>query len=225
MDYTIQPGDTLTALARRFGTTVEALAQANGVQNPDLIYAGAKLQVPDGTAPQEPPLPRPRPAISSGGGPPAPPGSTFGNAMAVPAGMGRAEILAMAQNMANMSPDQVRAFAQQVLPSGPGSMRPTPAAPAAVPSPPAALIPPRLPQPAPQAPMAPQPAPMPSGPVPQSMPGQFGLGGEPGTMPTMGAGDPGTLATILAQLLTQGGQPAGTQQLIPALIQQLQGAR
>ncbi|MCW2923138.1 MAG: D-alanyl-D-alanine carboxypeptidase [Thermoleophilia bacterium] len=44
-DHTIQRGDTLSALARRFGTTVDALAAANGIANPDLIIAGATLHL------------------------------------------------------------------------------------------------------------------------------------------------------------------------------------
>ncbi len=44
--YTIQRGDTLSALARKFHTTVDALAAANGIKNKDLILAGAKLIVP-----------------------------------------------------------------------------------------------------------------------------------------------------------------------------------
>jgi len=47
-DYTIRWGDTLSELAVRFGTSVEALARENGIADPDLIYAGANLEVPDG---------------------------------------------------------------------------------------------------------------------------------------------------------------------------------
>ena len=45
MNYTIQPGDNLSTLARRFGTTVQALAQANGISNPLLVPAGRRLTV------------------------------------------------------------------------------------------------------------------------------------------------------------------------------------
>jgi murein DD-endopeptidase MepM/ murein hydrolase activator NlpD len=48
-NYKIQSGDTLSQLARRFGTSVDALAKANGIQNPNLIYAGANLKVPGGS--------------------------------------------------------------------------------------------------------------------------------------------------------------------------------
>lgn len=49
MIYTIQRGDTLSELAKRFGTTTEALARANGIADPDKIYAGSKLTVPSTT--------------------------------------------------------------------------------------------------------------------------------------------------------------------------------
>lgn len=44
--YTVLPGDTLTTIARRFNTTVAALAQLNGIVNPNSIFAGQVLNVP-----------------------------------------------------------------------------------------------------------------------------------------------------------------------------------
>jgi LysM repeat protein len=44
--YQIQWGDTLTGLAQAFGTTVEAIAEANEIADPDMIYAGDTLMVP-----------------------------------------------------------------------------------------------------------------------------------------------------------------------------------
>lgn len=44
--YVVQPGDTLSAIALRFGTTVMALAMANNLSNPSLIYPGQVLIVP-----------------------------------------------------------------------------------------------------------------------------------------------------------------------------------
>ena len=43
--YTIQRGDTLSQIALRFGTTVKRLAQINGIQNPNLIYAGQIIYI------------------------------------------------------------------------------------------------------------------------------------------------------------------------------------
>lgn len=62
MDYTIRSGDTLTAIARRYGTTVQAIAQLNGISNPDRISAGATIRVPDGAgAASSPPTTAPAP--------------------------------------------------------------------------------------------------------------------------------------------------------------------
>ncbi len=48
--YTIQKGDTLSALAAKNGVTVQALLKANpNITNPDLIYAGASLNIPGKT--------------------------------------------------------------------------------------------------------------------------------------------------------------------------------
>lgn len=44
--YTIQPGDTLFSIANRFGTTVEALAAANGIADPASIQAGQSIAIP-----------------------------------------------------------------------------------------------------------------------------------------------------------------------------------
>ncbi|KFA87864.1 LysM peptidoglycan-binding domain-containing protein [Archangium violaceum] len=44
--YRIRPGDTLSALASRFKTSVSALARHNKIANPNLIYAGRTLRIP-----------------------------------------------------------------------------------------------------------------------------------------------------------------------------------
>lgn len=44
--YTVQYGDTLSAIALRFGTTVAILCQLNNISNPNLIYAGQVLILP-----------------------------------------------------------------------------------------------------------------------------------------------------------------------------------
>ncbi len=46
--YTVRSGDTLSEIAQRFGTTVEVLVEANGIENPDLIFPGQRLQIPRG---------------------------------------------------------------------------------------------------------------------------------------------------------------------------------
>ena len=44
--YKIKQGDTLTGIAKRNNTTVEALAKANNISNPNRIYAGQDLIIP-----------------------------------------------------------------------------------------------------------------------------------------------------------------------------------
>jgi LysM repeat protein/GH25 family lysozyme M1 (1,4-beta-N-acetylmuramidase) len=41
--YYVQAGDTLSGIAAKFGTTVSALAAANGISNPNVIYVGQKI--------------------------------------------------------------------------------------------------------------------------------------------------------------------------------------
>jgi len=57
--YTVQQGDTLYSIARSFGTTVQAIAQANGILNPAYIRVGQVLLIP--TGPPGPPPPPPGP--------------------------------------------------------------------------------------------------------------------------------------------------------------------
>jgi len=44
--YVVQRGDSLAILAARFGTTVQAIASANGLVNLNLIYVGQVLYIP-----------------------------------------------------------------------------------------------------------------------------------------------------------------------------------
>ena len=44
--YTVQRGDTLAAIARKYGVSMAALQQANGLKNPNLIWVGQKLVIP-----------------------------------------------------------------------------------------------------------------------------------------------------------------------------------
>ncbi len=46
--YTVRRGDTLASIAYRHGTTAAAIASANGLRNPNLIYRGQKLRIPAG---------------------------------------------------------------------------------------------------------------------------------------------------------------------------------
>jgi len=44
--YVLRPGDNLTYIARDHGTTLQAILQANGISNPNRIYAGQPLVIP-----------------------------------------------------------------------------------------------------------------------------------------------------------------------------------
>jgi LysM repeat protein len=65
--HKVQRGENLFRIALRYGTTVEAIAHANGIANPSLIYVGQTLVV-----------------SSSGGG--APPPTTGGTTYTVQRG-------------------------------------------------------------------------------------------------------------------------------------------
>lgn len=60
--YTVVGGDTLGTIAARFGTTVNALMQANGLMNQNFIFTGQRLNVPGRTASAAPTQPAPAPA-------------------------------------------------------------------------------------------------------------------------------------------------------------------
>lgn len=59
--YTVQPGDTLLGIAERFGITVEDLQSKNELADPNNIFAGQKLELPQ-------PGERVQPDTPAGGG-------------------------------------------------------------------------------------------------------------------------------------------------------------
>jgi LysM repeat protein len=48
--HTVGRGETLSAIAARYGTTVAALVQANGLASANMIYVGQRLTIPGGGA-------------------------------------------------------------------------------------------------------------------------------------------------------------------------------
>ena len=46
--YRVHWGDNLSRIARRYGTSVYALSHANGIRNPNRIYAGEYICIPQG---------------------------------------------------------------------------------------------------------------------------------------------------------------------------------
>ncbi len=55
--YTVVPGDRLIRIALRFGTTIRALARANGIVNVDLLSIGQRLLIPNCAIEFAPPPP------------------------------------------------------------------------------------------------------------------------------------------------------------------------
>ncbi len=94
--YRIASGDTLSQLAQRFHTTVGALAKANNIKNPDLIYAGNTLKIPGRSDTFEPGR------SSSGGARPASPASPVDSGANLPTGAGGSRALADAGRAAAM---------------------------------------------------------------------------------------------------------------------------
>lgn len=63
--HTVQPGQTLYSIAMHYGTTVWAISCANGLYNPNYVYAGQVLVIPQGPwgqgCEQPHPMPHPQP--------------------------------------------------------------------------------------------------------------------------------------------------------------------
>jgi putative chitinase len=54
--HIVQPGENMFRIALRYGTTVDAIAQANGIANPQLVYVGQQLTIPSTAGqPAQPP--------------------------------------------------------------------------------------------------------------------------------------------------------------------------
>ncbi|HKJ27836.1 MAG TPA: LysM domain-containing protein, partial [Anaerolineales bacterium] len=45
-EYVVQSGDTLTAIAVRFGITLNELQSANNISNPNQVFVGDVLEIP-----------------------------------------------------------------------------------------------------------------------------------------------------------------------------------
>jgi len=93
--YEVQPGDCLSMIAQKCGTTTAAMLEANGLASPDKIMVGQKLVVPGGRVPPPAaaaPAPAPAPAPPAAPAPvpaapspaPAPPAPDVGSVPPTP---------------------------------------------------------------------------------------------------------------------------------------------
>ena len=48
--HIVKWGENLSTIAAHYGTTVEAIVQANGISDPNRIYAGQRLVIPGATS-------------------------------------------------------------------------------------------------------------------------------------------------------------------------------
>ena len=51
--HIVSAGESLATIARRYGTTVAAIAQVNGITNPSMIFIGTQLTIAEGVAPTD----------------------------------------------------------------------------------------------------------------------------------------------------------------------------
>lgn len=57
--HVVQPGESLSAIADRYGTSMDRLMAINNISDPDMLWTGARLKL------QAPPAPRPAPRAST----------------------------------------------------------------------------------------------------------------------------------------------------------------
>lgn len=169
--YVIQPGDTLSSISRRFGVSVPAIAAANNIVNPNLIYAGQTLVIPGaepadgiGGPPPSPPSPAPPPSSS-----PPTAGTTYvvnsGDTLSRIAVAHGVTVATLVQANGIANPNLI--YAGQVL-TIPGTAAPTSSS-DTNPPPPVAASPTPVPAPPPTPTPLPPPAPPPPAPSGQNL--------------------------------------------------------
>ncbi len=53
ISYRLQPGDTLAAIANRHNVSLQAIIESNAISNPNRVFAGQTIQIPDASAQAE----------------------------------------------------------------------------------------------------------------------------------------------------------------------------
>ncbi len=123
--YTVKSGDTLSAIASRYGTTVAALAAKNGISNPNLIKVGQRLIISGGSSSN---APAPVPSA-----PPPSTGATYrvksGDTLSAIASRYGTTVAKLAQLNGISNPNLIQVGQVLKLPSGSSAPAPTPVAP------------------------------------------------------------------------------------------------
>jgi predicted chitinase len=114
--YSVRSGDTLSALAKRFGTSVKSIAKANNIKNVNLIRVGQKLTFKDGfDRPSTRPSTRPSGATTKPGGSTRPGSTESAAPVGGPAPVGNGKGVT-ADQLRKIMPSLSQAKAQQYLP-------------------------------------------------------------------------------------------------------------
>src|SRR5262245_54945763 len=142
--YVVRPGDTLFSIAVRFGVSMQAIMQANGITNADRIFAGQVLRIPTGTSGTSPNTGGSTGGTASGGTSPGRCGATYtiqrGETLRIIAEKCGTTISTIASLNGILNVDRI--FAGQVLrmpgssSGSTGGSTTVPTAPAATPAPP-----------------------------------------------------------------------------------------
>ncbi len=138
--HVVQRGESLYGIARQYGVTVLAIAQANNISNPNLIYVGQVLKIPVGTTPTvTPTTPVPTTPAATTPAPTTPPPPTGQTVHVVQAGENLYRIAlqygttvqAISQANGITNPNLVYVGMQLKIPA-PGAVLPAATTPAAV---------------------------------------------------------------------------------------------
>ncbi|MFH5823024.1 LysM peptidoglycan-binding domain-containing protein [Georgenia sp. AZ-5] len=73
--HTVRAGETVSGIAKQYGTTVSAIVSANGLRSAHLIFAGQRLTIPGSSAPAAAPAPAPAAPAPAPAAPAAAPSS------------------------------------------------------------------------------------------------------------------------------------------------------
>lgn len=110
--YVVRPGDTLSEVAQRSGTSVSAIMAENALTNPNRIRIGQQLRLPHGTAAQT--TSSVATPASSPGTYTVAPGDTLGH-IAIRLGVKRSELISI-NRLSN--PDRIRIGQKLTVPQG-----------------------------------------------------------------------------------------------------------